>query len=266
MENLLDTTYSGFKSSRRKAEVSRELCGEFSFHNPSSYTLCRGICTFAAIIPSTCSFLFIMALDCVYKSVLAEWKKNEKRDLNIVKSLLDDFQVALNNPALCGALFENDLLIIHKDFLEIKAEKISHARPPFDVPLASNELAEFHLLLEQIDQTVQKMDPLIITPINSFYAVFIRIMADAVRKEIAACIEKSYYRLLVKDAAALLLFENQTDVLAYADKRAWKLEKDEFCFEAGQQTSLAENGKAVVEADRLVKQHLFYANQIEAII
>ncbi|KAI1727245.1 CSN8/PSMD8/EIF3K family domain-containing protein [Ditylenchus destructor] len=161
--------------------------------------------------------------------------------------------------------------------------------------LAINDLPLFHLHLAEIDDHIQKNNPLITTPMllekylvegvynkvivyektvpSQYYAGFIRIIAETVRKEIASGIEKAYFRISTKTAASLLLLDENTDQLAtFAEKRGWRREGDEFLFDVTvpQSPDCDHGNKSAVAAgvntDSVVKQNLFYAKQLDAII
>uniref|UniRef100_A0A914Z227 26S proteasome non-ATPase regulatory subunit 8 n=2 Tax=Panagrolaimus superbus TaxID=310955 RepID=A0A914Z227_9BILA len=123
--------------------------------------------------------------------------------------------------------------------------------------LVKGKLSEFNTLIEQIDQHLKQTHPYIITPIklqqylkegthnkvfhlaktipSPYYTMFIRILTDRVRDDIAVSIEKSYKRILIKDAIQMLLYDNAEEALVYAEKRGWKREKDMFSFDALQE-------------------------------
>ncbi|KAJ1353503.1 regulatory particle non-ATPase [Parelaphostrongylus tenuis] len=150
--------------------------------------------------------------------------------------------------------------------------------------LASNRLSEFHMMLESIPQSIQSSNPYISTPVrleqslmegaynkvvltektipSHFYSIFIRIMMDAVRSDIAVSIEKSFKLLSTRDAANMLLFENDAQVLEFAKQRKWANENGCFMFE----TSVAQHDRPTLDTARIAKQTIFYAKQLEMIV
>ncbi|VDN54916.1 unnamed protein product [Dracunculus medinensis] len=152
--------------------------------------------------------------------------------------------------------------------------------------LATNRLAEFHMLLEQVDQSVQQQNPYISTPVkleqslmegvynkviltektipSPYYSIFIRILMDTIRGEIAACIESSFTQVPIKDATQLLLFSNQSEVHPFAKKRGWKFEKDAYVFDV--EKPVEPLPKAHLDTIRIANQALFYAKQLEMIV
>ncbi|KHN71372.1 26S proteasome non-ATPase regulatory subunit 8, partial [Toxocara canis] len=53
---------------------------------------------------------------------------------------------------------------------------------------------------------------------SPYYAVFIRILMDTVRGEIATCIERAFKRVSLKDATQLLLFNNESETVPFTSK------------------------------------------------
>lgn len=152
--------------------------------------------------------------------------------------------------------------------------------------LVKNRLNEFHMIIEQIDQHVQQTNPFIVTPVkleqylmegaynkvalnektipSPYYTMFIRILTDTVRGDIAVCIEKSYKQILIKDAYQMLLFDNESDALKFAEKRGWKRANDMFNFDDLQTPE--GQPKAQLDTTRIAKQTIFYAKQLEMIV
>ncbi|CAP23756.1 Protein CBR-RPN-12 [Caenorhabditis briggsae] len=150
--------------------------------------------------------------------------------------------------------------------------------------LASNRLSDFHMLLEQVPQKEQTSNAYISTPVrieqslmegaynkvvlteknipNPSYSVFIRIMLDTIRREIAASIEKSFKVLTAKDAAVMLLFDNDQQMLKFAGERKWHLDGERFIFEV----EVAQEKPVNLDTVRIATQTIFYAKQLEQIV
>ncbi|VDO91501.1 unnamed protein product [Heligmosomoides polygyrus] len=150
--------------------------------------------------------------------------------------------------------------------------------------LASNRLSDFHMLLESVPQNIQSTNPYISTPVrleqslnegaynkviltektipSQFYSIFIRIMMDAVRSDIAVSIEKSFKLLSTRDAANMLLFSSDAQVDEFAKQRKWKSEHGCFVFEA----ETGHTDKPTLDTTRIAKQTIFYAKQLEMIV
>jgi len=56
------------------------------------------------------------------------------------------------------------------------------------------------------------------------YKIFVDSLMGTIRNEIASCEEAAYNSLPIKDAATLLFFRNQTELLSYAQKRGWQVD------------------------------------------
>ncbi|KHN80288.1 26S proteasome non-ATPase regulatory subunit 8 [Toxocara canis] len=138
-------------------------------------------------------------LDVIHKKLLDEWKKDEKRDLKLVGRILQDAKDAMNNMDSLKGLSDAALVTIHRDLFEIDA-LYAALRADFDgfheaitivlnfyesyssggespnkylmigldlmYLLATNHLAEFHMLLERVDQSIQQSNPYISTPVK----------------------------------------------------------------------------------------------------
>ncbi|CAL2033113.1 unnamed protein product [Caenorhabditis brenneri] len=150
--------------------------------------------------------------------------------------------------------------------------------------LASNRLSDFHMLLEQVPQKEQISNAYISTPVrieqslmegaynkvvlteknipSPFYSVFIRIMLDTIRREIASSIEKSFKVLTAKDATVMLLFDNDQQMLKYAQERKWHLDGERFLFEV----EVAQEKPVNLDTFRIATQTIFYAKQLEQIV
>ncbi|CAG9532121.1 unnamed protein product [Cercopithifilaria johnstoni] len=256
-------------------------------------------------------------MEAVHKKLLAEWNK-EPKTLSAVSSALKQVKEMMENPETLRGLSSAALHVIHRDVYEIDAlyavlqsdlkafhEAISVVmnfyncyRSSEESPnkflmiglnlmyfLTTNQHAQFHMLLEQIDQKVQQNNPYITTPVkleqslmegvynkvvlteknipSSYYALFIRISMDTVRDEIASCIECSFKKVSQKDAAQLLLFNNVSEVIPFAKKRSWKSSGNTYIFEQGLSGPIQ---KEQLDTKRIAKQTIFYAKQLEMIV
>ncbi|EFO86194.1 hypothetical protein GCK72_005293 [Caenorhabditis remanei] len=150
--------------------------------------------------------------------------------------------------------------------------------------LASNRLSDFHMVLEQVPQKEQTSNAYITTPVrieqslmegaynkvvlteknipSPFYSVFIHIMLDTIRREIASSIEKSFKVLTAKDATVMLLFDNDQQMLQYAEERKWHLDGERFVFEV----EVAQEKPVNLDTVRIATQTIFYAKQLEQIV
>uniref|UniRef100_A0A7E4VUU9 CSN8_PSD8_EIF3K domain-containing protein n=1 Tax=Panagrellus redivivus TaxID=6233 RepID=A0A7E4VUU9_PANRE len=251
-----------------------------------------------------------------HKALLTAFAKDSK-NLGEIEKALVAVKNALSEPA-ASQLSPAALSTIHRDFFEISAlfsilkkdiegfekaiidvqsfylhEKADSTNKDLMTGLrlmfllVKGRLNEFHMLIEQIPQSIQQSNPFIVAPVkfeqylmegaynkvvlnektlpSPYYAMFIRILTDTVRGEIAACIEKSYKRILIKDAIQMLLYDNEAAALAFADARGWKREKDMFNFD-NLNTSASGPPKAHLDTTRIAKQAIYYAKQLEMIV
>uniref|UniRef100_A0A915PB72 non-specific serine/threonine protein kinase n=1 Tax=Setaria digitata TaxID=48799 RepID=A0A915PB72_9BILA len=226
-------------------------------------------------------------MEAVHKKLLAEWNK-EPKALVAVSVALKQIKEMMDNPETLRGLSSAALRTIHRDVYEIDAlyavlqsdlkafrEAISVVMNFYDCYrsneespnkflmiglnlmylLTTNQHAQFHMLLEQIDQNIQQNNPYITTPVkleqslmegvynkvvlteknipSPYYALFIRISMDTVRDEIASCIECSFKKVSQKDAAQLLLFNSVAEIIPFAKKRSWKSLGNTYVFEQG---------------------------------
>ncbi|KAL4002546.1 COP9 signalosome subunit CSN8 family protein [Acanthocheilonema viteae] len=154
--------------------------------------------------------------------------------------------------------------------------------------LATSQHTQFHMLLEQIDQDIQQKNPYIKTPVtleqsliegayhkimlaeknipSPYYALFIRISMDTVRDEIASCMERAFIKISQRDAARLLLFDDINEMTPFAAKRGWKSSMYGrgvmYVFDHAQET----HAEPQLDTERIVKQTIYYAKQLEMIV
>ncbi|VDN02192.1 unnamed protein product [Thelazia callipaeda] len=221
----------------------------------------------------------LAAMDKLLKEI-----KSSSQKVPAYKSMV--FQEMMNKPEMLEGLNSAALHTIHRDVYEIDAlfavvqsdliafrEAIGVVMSFYDCYrlhedspnkylmiglnlmylLATNQHAQFHMLLEQIDQNIQQNNPYISTPVkleqslmegvynkvilteknipSPYYALFIRMSMDAVRNEIASCIECSFTKVSQKDAAQLLLFNTVNEVIPFANNRSWKSSGNTYVFE-----------------------------------
>uniref|UniRef100_A0A914XLB1 CSN8/PSMD8/EIF3K domain-containing protein n=1 Tax=Plectus sambesii TaxID=2011161 RepID=A0A914XLB1_9BILA len=142
------------------------------------------------------------------------------------------------------------------------------------------------MVLETVGQQLQATNPYISMPVkleqylmegaynkvvlteknlpSPYYMVFVKTMLDTVRKEIAQCVEKSFKRIAGPEAARMLLFTTADEAFEYGIKRGWTLTGDHFVFEDANVNS--SHQPKTVETDRLAKQNVYYAKQLEMIV
>jgi 26S proteasome regulatory subunit N12 len=150
--------------------------------------------------------------------------------------------------------------------------------------LAQNRLSEFHTELETIepDQLVSNIyikHPVEIeqclmegsynrvwnaranVPANE-YLFFMDILVDTIRNDIASCSEKAYTSLPLSDAATLLYFNNEKEVLEFAKERNWNVNM------ADKKIYFVNNDKKTdaIPTNETISKILNYARELERIV
>ncbi|EFC42432.1 26S proteasome non-ATPase regulatory subunit Nin1 [Naegleria gruberi] len=148
--------------------------------------------------------------------------------------------------------------------------------------LAQNSIAEFHTELELIPIDLHKKSMYIkhaiqmelflmegsYTKLRSLrdkapapeYSLFMDLMIDTIRKEIADCTELSYERISLSGLQKLLLFQNEQEARNFSSSRmSWSIENDEVVFEKTAET------KKDTSRD-IITRTLFYAKDMERIV
>ncbi|CAL8147544.1 unnamed protein product [Orchesella dallaii] len=92
------------------------------------------------------------------------------------------------------------------------------------------------------------------------YNFFIDILLDTIRDEIATCVEKSYSRLNIEDAAKVLNM-NGAQLNTYAAKRGWTLGKDKLYYFSTEQKQ-----DDRIPSYELAKDAIEYAKELEMIV
>ncbi|KAI8074457.1 COP9 signalosome [Gongronella butleri] len=150
--------------------------------------------------------------------------------------------------------------------------------------LSQNRLSDFHTALETIDpqqlqansyikQAVDLEQFLMEGSYNKVWSsrntvqgeeflFFYDSLISTVRNEIASCSEKAYDSLPLQDAATLLFLNNSKDLLAFAQKRNWKINPAE------QVIYFAADDKDAVEIpqEQIITHTLAYARELERIV
>ncbi|EFO26343.1 hypothetical protein LOAG_02141 [Loa loa] len=259
-----------------------------------------------------------MEVEC--RKLVIEWNK-KPRNLEAVGVKLKRIKGLMNNRNALRGLSHQALLMIHRDVFEIDAlcailrSDLNSFREAIAVLvnfynsygsseewpnkwlmigldlmflLATNQHAQFHMLLEQVDRDIQQKNPYIKIPIkleqsliegayhkimltekdipSPYYALFIRISMGTVRDEIALCMERAFIKISQRDAARLLLFSDVNEMVSFAEKRGWETSTCDlnvtYVFDHVQQAPV----ELRVDTKRIAKQAIFYSKQLEMII
>ncbi|KAI0796549.1 SAC3/GANP/Nin1/mts3/eIF-3 p25 family-domain-containing protein [Abortiporus biennis] len=148
--------------------------------------------------------------------------------------------------------------------------------------LTQNRIADFHTTLESLP--LRADNPFIAHPMNlerwlmegsyskvwnareeapaEEYKFFVDSLMGTIRNEIASCEETAYDSLPLKDAATLLFFKSQPELVAFAQKRGWQVDL------TGGIISFAKKGEEKIEIpkEKLIAANLSYARELEQIV
>jgi len=94
------------------------------------------------------------------------------------------------------------------------------------------------------------------------YGYFVDSLMGTIRNEIASCEETAYESLPLKDAATLLFFTSQSELLVFAQQRGWEVN-----LTAGTIT-FAKKGEETMDIpkERIIAASLLYARELEQIV
>ncbi|KAM9984768.1 hypothetical protein ACTFIY_009181 [Dictyostelium cf. discoideum] len=95
---------------------------------------------------------------------------------------------------------------------------------------------------------------------SEYYQVFLDILADSIKEDIANCSEKSFKTLSLKDAEKVLLFNDNNQFQQYIKERNWKVQGDVIQFGNN------ENQSVEIPSLQLIHQTLHYAKELERIV
>ncbi|KIJ70219.1 hypothetical protein HYDPIDRAFT_78074 [Hydnomerulius pinastri MD-312] len=149
--------------------------------------------------------------------------------------------------------------------------------------LTQNRIADFHTTLESLPPQAA-LNPYIAHPVNlerwlmegsyskvwnareeaprEEYRFFVDSLMGTIRNEIASCEESAYESLPLKDAATLLFFTSQSDLLKFAQQRGWQVDLTagliKFARKNDEQTEIPKQ--------KLIAANLVYARELEQIV
>jgi len=152
--------------------------------------------------------------------------------------------------------------------------------------LTQNRIADFHTTLESLPLPSDEINsnPYIRHPVNlerwlmegsyskvwnareeaptEEYKYFIDSLMGTIRNEIARCEEAAYETLPLKDAATLLFFTSQSELLRFAEQRGWEINLTAGTISFARKT----NEQEVIPKDKLIVANLLYARELEQIV
>lgn len=100
---------------------------------------------------------------------------------------------------------------------------------------------------------------------DPYYELFVNILIDTIRDEIANCTEKAYSQISCTEAARLLMIDNSKEFMDYASRRGWQLNptQEVFLFEPKERRP---ESSEMVKSSLLISQCLGYARELEKIV
>ncbi|KAE9410296.1 hypothetical protein BT96DRAFT_961766 [Gymnopus androsaceus JB14] len=145
--------------------------------------------------------------------------------------------------------------------------------------LTQNRIADFHTTLESLPIPADAIadNQYISHPVNleqckvwnarerapvEEYKFFVDSLMGTIRNEIASCEEAAYESLPLKDALTLLFFNNQSELLTFAQQRSWQVDLSQSVI------NFSKKGEEQVEIpkEKLISASLAYARELEQIV
>ncbi|GLB33652.1 putative CSN8/PSMD8/EIF3K family protein [Lyophyllum shimeji] len=152
--------------------------------------------------------------------------------------------------------------------------------------LTQNRIADFHTTLESLPLPADAIadNPYLAHPVNlerwlmegsyskvwnareeapaEEYKFFVDSLMGTIRNEIASCEEAAYESLPLKDAATLLFFPKQSELLNFAQQRGWQVNPT-----AGTVTFVKKGEEKIeIPKEKLIAANLAYARELEQIV
>ncbi|KAL1723524.1 COP9 signalosome [Schizophyllum commune] len=152
--------------------------------------------------------------------------------------------------------------------------------------LTQNRIADFHATLESLPLRTDAIpdNPYIAHPVNlerwlmegsyskvwnaraeapaEEYKFFVDSLMGTIRNEIASCEEAAYDSLPMKDAATLLFFKSQSELMNFATSRGWSVDLNSSTIH------FQKKGEEKIEIpkEKLIHADLMYARELEQIV
>lgn len=100
---------------------------------------------------------------------------------------------------------------------------------------------------------------------DPYYGLFVNILLDTIRDEIAKCTEKAYTQISYAEAARLLMIDSEDQFTAYIHQRGWVFNSSQNCFTFCNEERKSENNE-LVRSPLLISQCLGYVRELEKIV
>jgi len=94
------------------------------------------------------------------------------------------------------------------------------------------------------------------------YKFFVDSLMGTIRNEIASCEEAAYDSLPIKDAATLLFFSSQQDLIQFANKRGWEVDLTASTITFARKSE----EKTEIPRQKIISASLAYARELEQIV
>ncbi|KAF7313679.1 PCI domain-containing protein [Mycena chlorophos] len=149
--------------------------------------------------------------------------------------------------------------------------------------LTQNRIADFHTALESLPADALD-SPFIAHPVNlerwlmegsyakvwsaraeapaAEYGYFVDSLMGTIRNEIASCEEVAYESLPLKDAATLLFFSSQSELLRFAQQRGWIVDVSSGTIKFEKKGEESTD----IPKEKLIAASLMYARELEQIV
>ncbi|GAM29147.1 hypothetical protein SAMD00019534_123230 [Acytostelium subglobosum LB1] len=168
----------------------------------------------------------------------------------------------------------------YKKFIQPSAQQYSIIGLNLMKLLATNQTARFHADLELIPSDLHTNQfirfPLLVEKSISegsyqkvlvcrsqapseYYGIFVDLLSDTMKEDIANCIEKSFKYLTVTEAQKVLQINSVDQLNQYVQKRGWKVQGDRILFDSGP-------AQVEIPSIQLIRQTLQYAKELERIV
>ncbi|PWN26646.1 hypothetical protein BDZ90DRAFT_221676 [Jaminaea rosea] len=153
--------------------------------------------------------------------------------------------------------------------------------------LASNAIAQFHLILETLPPSLLSSSPYLQHPVHlerclmegsyskvwrsraqvprEEYRYFVEELMGTIRGEIASCEEKAYSSLPMRDAATLLFFESAGEVSKFAAERGWQINPSTQTVHFTPQQQ-QQQGNQLDPKRAMIASNLQFARELESIV
>lgn len=101
---------------------------------------------------------------------------------------------------------------------------------------------------------------------DPYYGLFIDILLNTIRDEIAKCTEKAYSQISYTEAARLLMLDNEQEFTSYVNQRGWNHDTSRQLFVFAVKKEGGTESNEMLRSPLLISQCLGYARELEKIV